>query len=479
MNENSTTSPIINDSSIIDVSGQNVVPLPRFDENEFESSNSNQYWKLGQKFSKKLSLNSNQVELLNKLNFADNVFNEIPFCRIQILKEFIRAYDFFVEKCKPVNKAYATVFDEMAEIIIYNKYNYRKESLNYVYAIDSIKSEIYNQILKFCENNIREVYAIKRKINTDLDYKHPDIERLYEKKILSKLPDFLLYDRSKVLDADSRTNLILNETNTNRWKIKFDDVTTHYSSLIGFTWEVDRLVAVNEKNPSVSHIFFEAAKFITDFDKIVALELYFKYLDKDIVSTKFENKQFPKLTQKQLFKNQNEVDNFVVLIKNFINDRNLTEALGNIPRIFEPKRKKISIDRSAIADIQKQDSLTVELLEEYLNDEEPIDIIETEQTLTEEFIIPEVETISEIKFKPELQLSNIQVSILEMFEKSSFSMLQNELEDYIKSKNLFLNSAIEAINDKCFEMLDDVLIEEDDDYYTIYPDYYKKLLLND
>lgn len=481
MNENSISSQLNNDSSIIDVSGQNAVTLPRFDENEFENSNKEFYWKLGDKFSKRLNLDSSQTELLNKINFADNVFNEIIFCRIQILKQFFRAYDFLLEKCVPVNKAYSNVIDEMAEIIIVNKYNYRKESLNYVYTIEAIKIEILQQLLKYCENTVREFYGIKRKINTNLDYQNPDIIRLHEKKILSKLSEFLIEDQTKILDADSKTNIILNETNTNRWKTKFDDVVKHYSNIIGFNWEIDRLVDINEKNPSASHIYFEAAKFIADFDKVVALELYFKYLDKDIISTKFENKQFPKSTQKQLFKNQDEVNNFVLLIKNFINNRNLTEVLENIPKIFEPKRKKISIDRTAIADIQKQDSLTVELLEEYLCDEESIEITETEQTLTKEFILPEVtnEEINSFKFKDELQLSDLQVNILEFFEKSSYSMIQNELEDFIKSKNLFLNSTIDAINDKCFEMLDDVLIEEDDNYYTIYPDYYKKLLLND
>lgn len=142
MNENFISSQLNNDSSIIDVSEQNAVPLPRFDENEFENSNSEFYWKLGDKFSKRLNLDSNQTELLNKINFADNVFNEIIFCRIQILKQFFRAYDFLLEKCVPVNKAYSNVIDEISEIIIINKYNYRKESLNYVYTIETIKTEI-------------------------------------------------------------------------------------------------------------------------------------------------------------------------------------------------------------------------------------------------------------------------------------------------------------------------------------------------
>lgn len=42
-----------------------------------------------------------------------------------------------------------------------------------------------------------------------------------------------------------------------------------------------------------------------------------------------------------------------------------------------------------------------------------------------------------------------------------------------------MGSTIDSINDSCFEILDDILIEEDEDYFTINTDYYKKLLNND
>ena len=186
MTENSTFSQSNNDDSIIDISTNNAMPLPRFDEERQINTNIYQDWKVGQKFSRKLNLNTEQIELLDKLNFSDNVFNEISFCKIQILKQFLRATDFLMEKCIPVNKSYSNVFDEISEIIIYQQYNYRKESLNYHYTLQSIKTDIYNNILKYCENNVRDVYAIKRKINTDFQFQDDQILRLYEKKISAK-----------------------------------------------------------------------------------------------------------------------------------------------------------------------------------------------------------------------------------------------------------------------------------------------------
>ncbi len=477
MTENSTFSQSNNDDSIIDISTNNAMPLPRFDEERQINTNIYQDWKVGQKFSRKLNLNTEQIELLDKLNFSDNVFNEISFCKIQILKQFLRATDFLMEKCIPVNKSYSNVFDEISEIIIYQQYNYRKESLNYHYTLQSIKTDIYNNILKYCENNVRDVYAIKRKINTDFQFQDDQILRLYEKKISAKLLDFLTEDKHKILEADIKTHKILNETNTNRWKLKFDDISTHFSTIATYKWEIERLVDINDKNPSVSHIYFEAAKFIAVYDKITCLEMYFNYLNKDLLSLKFENKQLLKSQQKLLFKSQEEMNDFVELTKTFILNRKLDLIIPQIPQIFKEKRKKIKIDRNAINDIQKLHSQTVELLDEYLNDDEVEEV--NQQKIKTEIVavLPEIKMINENKFNLEFQFSEIQINILELFEKSSFSITQIELEEYVKSQNLFLNSTIDAINDKCFEMLDDVLIEEDDEYYNIFPDYYKKLLI--
>jgi hypothetical protein len=62
-----------------------------------------------------------------------------------------------------------------------------------------------------------------------------------------------------------------------------------------------------------------------------------------------------------------------------------------------------------------------------------------------------------------------------LFSKNNFSILQSEIEDFAKSKGVFKNQVIESINESCYEVLDDVLIEEEDDYYTIIPEYFQKI----
>jgi len=484
-----------NEESIIDVSENISIPINFSDlpisepinlelnrENEIRNSDD---WKLGKKYIKKLNLTPEQSEILDKLWFGNNVFNEIEYCRIQILKQFLRAIEYLEKNCIPVNKAYSTVIIELSEIIVALQYNYRKESLNYRFTYDSVQTEIYNHILKLCENNVREVYGIKRKINTDFNYSSPDILDKFNKKIVSKLDIFLKENQGQILDADSRTNIILNENNTNRWKDKFEIIKEDYSNSIAFEREIFRLTDVNIRNPSVDTIFFEASKFIAEYDKTCSLRLYIHYLEKDLQSPKFDNKQLNKTIQKNLFTTKEQLVDFEKILSQFISDRNLEAAIKNVNELYLPKRKKIVINRKAIEDVQKLDLETSKLLGELLSDDfedENISIKTEETENQEEITFNIINKNSEpqiLKYLEELNLTDIHKEILDLFEKQSFNILQTELEDFIKSKNLFMGSTIDSINDCCFEILDDVLIEEDEDYFTINTDYYKKLLNND
>lgn len=52
------------------------------------------YWKLGKKYKKKLNLSIEQEEILNRIWLQTNVFNSAEFCKIEILKQFLRAVEF-------------------------------------------------------------------------------------------------------------------------------------------------------------------------------------------------------------------------------------------------------------------------------------------------------------------------------------------------------------------------------------------------
>lgn len=444
------------------------------------------YWKLGKKYKKKLNLSTEQEEILNRIWLQTNVFNNAEFCKTEILKQFLRAVAFLQSNYVSSDNSFVNLMDELSDLIVRKYYRYRKGSQNYKYTFELVKGEIYGHILKLSENNVREFYSNKRKLTAEFNYSSSEIFASYYDKVISKLDVFLIDDQKNILSPDTDTEKLLNESNTTRWKSKFETITQTYTDIADFENQIIRLAEENIKNPSVENIFYEASKFIAKLDKQSSLKLYIYYIDSDLKSSKFDNKQMNKTIQKSLFKTDEQLRDFEEILNDFIKDRQLENALKRIASVYEPKRKKIIIDRNSIQEVQKQHSGTVNLLNEYLQDELE-DEIKTSDSIEENetgevqiHIASDNNTESAIsRFNLDLRLSELQKEVLEIFEKNSFSIPQNELEEVLKNKNQMMSSVIDSINESCYETLDDVLIEDDDDYFTISPGYYKKLLNND
>ena len=95
---------------------------------------------------------------------------------------------------------------------------------------------------------------------------------------------------------------------------------------------------------------------------------------------------------------------------------------------------------------------------------------------------PENQTVSEYStidtslYDSLLNFTKIQQDVLDSFSKANFSVLQTDFETFAKSKGMFKNQLIESINEVCYETLDDVLIEEENDFYIINENYYNRIL---
>lgn len=55
-------------------------------------------------------------------------------------------------------------------------------------------------------------------------------------------------------------------------------------------------------------------------------------------------------------------------------------------------------------------------------------------------------------------------------------MTKSEVEGFAKSKGLMANGLIEKINDLCYETLDDVLIEEEEEHWSVSDDYLNAII---
>ncbi|WP_164466959.1 tellurite resistance TerB C-terminal domain-containing protein [Chryseobacterium taklimakanense] len=439
------------------------------------------YWKLGKRYKKKLNLSQNEEQILNSVWLQSNVFNQIEFCRVEILRQFLRCVEFLNRHYFPTDNTLKTIEEEFSDIIVRKEFRYRKGSQNYKYTFDIVKGEIFGHILKLSENNVREAFGNKRKLTAEFKYKFSETYTSYNERVVSKLDSFLVTDQENISTPDIEVERSLNENNTTRWKIKFEKIEQNYTTGEDFESKIKQLAEENNKNPAVEAIFFEGSKFIAKTNKISALRLYLHYIDADLKSTEFNNKKLNKTLQKNLFQTNEQLQDFEDIVNNFISDKNLEDALKKVSSLYAPKRKKISIDTSAILEVEKLHSGTVNLLNEYLQEEDEspkTEEINSEETV-EINIKPQFEPSLNSKFILELNLSEIQQDVLELFEKSNYSLLQADLQQFLKDKNLMMGSVIDSINEICFEILDDVLIEEDGDYFTISPNYYKKILQND
>ncbi len=441
----------------------------------------NEDWKLGTKYKSKLNLNDSQVQLLNRLWFPINNFCSIEYCRTELVKFFLITINGLEESYVQANSTLEAEFKSVADIIAKKQYRYRTGSTNYNYSMESIINEIYTIIFKMSENELREKYGHKRKVNIEMAYV-PAAEQELEAKILGPIKQVLATAISKVDPPDKGTEIELNSQNTSRWKISFDQITSTYKDTDPKFYEhILALGDLNKKNPSIENIFFESSKFISTYDRETSLKLYIHYIYYDLQSKTFDNKQLTKTIQKNLFKTNDQLREFEIILSELIKSRDLNKALEQVSQIYAVKRKKIKFDAEAIKDVDIQHAGTVELLDKYLQDkyEDESTSIKTRELNKEEVeieITQKSEEEANSVYINDLSLSATQLATLEFFVKSSFTVSFPELETFAKLQGSFKNQLIESINETCYDRFDDVLIEEEGNAFVLNENYYQQLL---
>lgn len=441
------------------------------------------YWKTGEKYKKKLKLKDSEVAVLNRLSSLNNNFTNIEYCFIEVIRVFLSTLEGLSEKYVTENLAYDAVVAQVADVILQKEFRYKHGSHNYSYGMESVSTELYINIFKRSENIVRENYGHKRKVNTDLPYTAPAAKEAFETKIVIPLTEIFPGLEKFIKAPDEATDIELFTQNTSRWKTRFEQLSATYQTNNSkeFTEEVLMLGKLNAKNPSVENVFYEASKFVAKTDKQQSLILYIYYLHYDLMSATFDNKQLTKTIQKNLFTSNEQLHEFEKIISSLIADKNLSIALNSVAAFYAPRRKKIKLDITSIQQVQQQHSGTVELLNEYLQDEYEDDnnTVKSQEINNEELkieITQKNESNQNSIYNSEILFTAVQEGALEMFVKKNFTVEQNELEVFAKSQGAFKSQLVESINDICFESLDDILIEEEDEFYIVNPDYYKKLL---
>lgn len=440
------------------------------------------YWKLGSRYKKKLSLTDDEVKKLNRLSYSSNNFSDIEFCCGEIIKIYLSAVTELENLCRDEQTDLDEHIKILADVVARKHFRYRTGSQNYKYCLETTPGEIHTIIFKHCENAVREFYGHKRKINVAGFYTQTEVQTEFETRIVEKLNEILSRLILKAASPDEETETELNAQNTTRWKIKFAQISSDYKDDgKKFVESILTLGKLNSKNPSVENIFYEASKFISKSDRVSSLVLYLHYLRHDLDSADFDNKQLTKTIQKSLFKTNEQLHDFQIIVSEFLSDKDLEKAVQKIPAIYAPKRKKIQLDSSVIKEVQQQHSGTVELLNEYLQDEYEgeTNTVKSREISADEVtveITQKTEAAPVSIFISDIEFTPLHLETLELFYKNRLTVSHGDLEIFAKSKGAFKSRLIDGLNEICYEILDDVLIEEDDEYCVISEDYYQKLI---
>lgn len=441
-------------------------------------------WRNGYKI--KLGINDDNTKLLDRIWYSSNSFANIEYCNLEIIKLYLAVISQLNDKLIQEETTIDEQFLSLADVIARKEFRYKNCSYNYKHCVKTAYYQFYSHIFTCCYNTVCQFYGQEIQVDTNIPYDSTEVKNEFQNKFSSKISQILSTLASEITSIDKPTDIEYYSTNANSWKIRFEELTTNYNdNPKEFVKSIYLLAKLNEEYPNVKNIFFESSKFIAKFDKELAIHLYTYHM---FYSLKLGNlgKNLPKTILKTLFETEEQLQNFETVKTTLfsggcINDVNIIDfekALKQIPEIYKIKRKKIQLNTASIKEVQKQHSGTVELLNEYLKDDfdDENNAIKSQEISNEEIqIIQKKEEAHQSSFVSELCFTTIHTATLELFAKSNFSISQEDFEVFTKSKGVFKNSLIESINDTCYEFLDDVLIEEEEDYYTINANYFHRI----
>lgn len=437
-------------------------------------------WGFGSSRKERLGLTGAEVKLLDRLTYPTNNFLGIQHCCDQVIRLFLRTEKRLAAKYKRVGTDVVTVFDELADTIARKEHRFQKGSYNYKYSVQSGPSELHTLIFKYCENSVREAYGHKRKLDTKFYKKDIPVAEV-EEKLLTHLRPIIAAEIESILAPDHDTELLLNAQNPARWKMKFERIISGSSGAGSqIVRQIHSLAAANKNNPAIENIFFESAKALAPHDKQAALEMYLYYIHYDLQSIKFDDRKLPKNVQKSLFPTEQHLVDFESIVARLVASRDLKSALTAVADFYTPKRKQIKLDPRAIADARHKHSGTVDLLNEYLvdGDEDDNESGGSTDELDDDSLLelPDFHNEGTKPILSSVELSSLQLSLLKAFAGSGFSMSHIEIDEFARENAVFRNQLVDSINEICFEKLDDVLIEEEDEGYVIAENYYRLII---
>lgn len=398
------------------------IPLAIKLEAFFSKRNQPKSRKLSNEFKDKLNLTRKEIICINQIKRTHNNFPD-TYCREKALRLFLQIRTDLIESKKWTNN-----------------------------------TDWINRIYDYCQSSIQQKYNFTDP--NELNESKPELPEYISdvlNKHVSQIPK---------LSDEEESNIY--KINASYWKWKFTILTEKYSPGSEYTLyeEILHLASLNTFVSALREIYFRSYLFMANKHKILSLKLYLHYLSISSESKTFKYRGINQSNKKLLFLNKYQEDQFQKVAEKLQQTGNLPEALLEIETMYIPIRKKITLDSNAIQEAGEEHAEVVKLLSEYMEDED-------EKNDKQTVIIPEQKATHNSMLK---NLSANQQNLLNLFIAHQFELNSKEIDIFVQSNGIFKSSVIEGINEHFFEILDDVLIEEDGEYYRLNEKYYQQIL---
>ncbi|HHV84920.1 MAG TPA: hypothetical protein GXX42_03745 [Petrimonas sp.] len=435
-------------------------------------------WTFSDRYAEKLNLSAEECNLFDYFESEwDSMYSNSEFMKIKHVQLFRDVTKALREKYRKEGRS--------LEKTIYNtaiSFNIKSRNGSYdhsqsIYIHDNLPvSErikmVNSSIFRLCRNKLYERYGLNSNIGI-FTYAHNDKSKNAITGLLTDIEQTMMSIVTALPEFTDEEEIIINSIYTTRWRNVYQQITESFNNDVQYyIRDITRLAKLNKENPGLRHLLFDASKFLTGKDNIAALKMYLHYVDVYHCFFKDAEKPLPKYICKKLFKQDGQQNEFEEIVRQYKENKNRDEAFNAIEQIFLPKRKKLDLNSEEISRISEQYSETLQLLNEVMNEEDTSELIPP----SKQNIIKQESNKNESLQETKLELDSSYVELLGIFAQNDHTLTKLQVEDFARSKGMMVNGLIDQINEQCYDLLDDVLIEEDVDSWTVLENYLKKIV---
>lgn len=436
-------------------------------------------WQFTDKYAKDFALTRQEIDILRFIeNKWDSFYSSLDVLNTKSVLFFREAIKVLEGEFIKQNETLENIIAETAKGFDIKdsrgRYDYSRSI--YIYGnvpIETKIKEIYNCIFRLCRNELYKRYGFSWELDLYAYLENTRGQRVISTGLMPKI-EITIRSMAKALpDFTDEEEVQVNKSYTTRWRPIYKEITENFDGNISeYIKQVNRLSNLNRENHGQTYLLFDTSKFLIGKDDIAALKMYLRYVDAYRKFSSDTEKPLPKYICKKLFKKQEHQDEFEQIVHQYKCDKDQVKAYEAIDQLFLPKRKKLQLDQNEISKIAEQHSETVLLLNEVMEEGE-VAIVDTKPK--QDITAPNPNTTTS-DLQTNALLDSLHLELLDIFVENDHSLAKARVEDFAKSKGLMANRLIDKINELCYETLDDVLIEDENDKWTIMEEYLKKIV---